>query len=109
MHPTKFAIPMLLVLCACATVEVGREFDLSAFGAKAQHGVTTRAEVRTWLGAPAGVGMSVEGGGERYEQWTYYHGEGRFPGMRDARVRILQIKFDQRGVVRAYNWSGDLR
>lgn len=109
MHPAKYLVPVLLLLSACATVEVGREFDLAAFDAKARRGITTRAEVRTWLGAPAGVGMSVESGGERYEQWTYYHGEGRFPGIRDARVRILQIKFDQRGVVRAYNWSGDLR
>jgi hypothetical protein len=53
--------------------------------------------------------MSVESTGERYEQWTYYHGKGRLPGMADARVSILQIKFDPRGVLRAYNWSGEAR
>lgn len=100
---------MLLLLSACASVEVGRAFELSVFDAKARRGVTTQAEVRAWIGAPAGVGVAVESSGERYEQWTYYHGEARFPGMADARVKILQIKFDQRGVVHAYNWSGERR
>ena len=59
--------------------------------------------------APPGVGQSVESTGERYEQWTYYHGKGRLSGMADARVQILQIKFDPRGVLRAYNWSGEAR
>jgi len=26
--------------------------------------------------------------------------------MADARFDVLQVKFDERGVVRAYNWSG---
>ena len=63
--------------------------------------------MRGWLGAPTGVGVTVESSGERYQEWTYYHGEGRFPGMADARMKVLQIKFDQRGVVRAYNWTGE--
>jgi hypothetical protein len=63
--------------------------------------------VRKWLGAPAGVGVSVESTGERHEQWNYYYGKGRFPTMADARLDVLQIKFDQQGVVRAYNWSGE--
>ena len=109
MHPAKLVIPVLLLLSACASVDVGREFDLATFAARVQRGVTTQAEVRTWLGAPAGVGIAVESGGERYEQWTYYHGEGRFPGMADARFKVLQIKFDQRGAVLAYNWSGERR
>jgi hypothetical protein len=106
MNPSRYAVLLLLLLSACATVEVGREFDLKAFDAKVQRGVTTRADVRAWLGAPAGIGASVESTGERHEQWTYYHGEGRFPGMKDAGFKMLQVKFDQRGVVRAYNWSG---
>jgi hypothetical protein len=88
-------------------MEVGREFDLSGFGKKVQRGVTTQAEVRTWLGAPTSVGESIESTGERYEQWTYYHGEGRFPRLANARFDMLQVKFDERGVVRAYNWLGE--
>ena len=107
MRQAKAVAPMLLLLCACATVQMGQYFDLAAFGAKVQRGTTTQAEVRAWLGAPSGVGVSVESNGDRYEQWTYYHGEGHLPSMADARLKILQIKFDQAGVVRAYDWSGE--
>jgi len=108
MRAIAYVVPVFL-LSACATVEVGRAFDLAAFEAKARQGVTTQADVRAWLGALPGVGMSVESTGERYEQWTYYHGKERLPGMADARVSILQIKFDPRGLLRAYNWSGEGR
>jgi hypothetical protein len=110
MKPAKLAIlASLLLVSACATVEVGREFDLKAFDARVQRGVTTQAQVRSWLGAPSGTGASIESTGERYEQWTYYHGEGRWPGLRGAELKLLQIKFDERGVVRAYNWSGEAK
>jgi hypothetical protein len=99
-------VAALLALSACASVEVGRKFDLATFDSRVQRGVTTRAEVEAWLGAPASVGESVEASGERYEQWTYYHAAGRMPGLKDARLQMLQVKFDLRGVVRAYNWSG---
>ena len=107
MRAAKAVIPVLFVLCACGTVRMGQDFDLAAFAAKVQRGTTTQAEVRAWLGAPTGVGVSVETGGARYEQWTYYSGEGHLPSMADARLKVLQIKFDQAGVVRAYNWSGE--
>lgn len=83
-----------------------REFDPAAFDAKVQRGVTTQADVRGWLGAPNGVGVSVDASGERYEEWNYYHGTVRIPGSEESRVTLLQIKFDKNGVVRAYNWSG---
>jgi outer membrane protein assembly factor BamE (lipoprotein component of BamABCDE complex) len=109
MRPTKLLVALMpaLLLSACATARMGRDFDLSAFDSKVQQGVTTQAEVRAWLGEPTGIGTSVDTGGQRYEEWTFYYGEGRFPDMTDARLKILQIKFDQRGVVRAYNWSGE--
>jgi hypothetical protein len=44
--------------------------------------------------------------GERYEEWNYYHGSVRIPGGAESPVKVLEIKFDQRGVVRGYNWSG---
>lgn len=106
MNAAKFVIPAML-LSACATVEIGHEFDLSSFDAKVQRGVTSQADVRGWLGAPTGIGASVDSGGERFQEWTYYHGEGRLPGMKNLQVKVLQIKFDQRGLVRAYNWSGE--
>jgi outer membrane protein assembly factor BamE (lipoprotein component of BamABCDE complex) len=99
-------VAALLALSACASVEVGRKFDLASFDSRVQRGVTTRAEVEAWLGAPSAVGEAVEASGERYEQWTYYHASGRMPGLKDAKLQMLQVKFDLRGVVRAYNWSG---
>jgi hypothetical protein len=107
MHGKPLLIALLLLASACTTVRVGREFDASAFEAKVQRGVTTQADVRGWLGEPANVGVSVDTNGERYQEWHYYHGNVRIPGATDARLRLLQIKFDQRGVVRAYNWSGE--
>jgi hypothetical protein len=106
MHRTKIAIPLVLLAAACTTVKVGDEFDLNAFSAKVQRGVTTQADVKTWLGAPAGTGVSVDTSGERYDEWIYYHGAVKIPGSKDSRVRLLQIKFDKGGVVRGYNWSG---
>jgi hypothetical protein len=103
---TKLAIPLVLLAAACTTVKVGDEFDLNAFSNKVQRGVTTQADVKSWLGAPAGTGVSVDTTGERYDEWTYYHGAVKIPGSKDSRVRVLQIKFDKAGVVRGYNWSG---
>ena len=101
------AFAALALVCACASVELGRDFDPSAFDAKVVRGTTTRDDVRAWLGAPAGVGAAIESDGERLEQWTYYRAEGRLPGMKDARLKLLQIKFDRAGAVRSYNWSSD--
>lgn len=107
MQIVKFMIPVVVLLSACATVEVGQNFDLAAFQAKVQRGVTTQEDVRAWLGAPAGVGTAMETSGERFEQWTYYSGSGDLPNMKGAHLKMLQIKFDQQGVVRAYNWTSD--
>jgi outer membrane protein assembly factor BamE (lipoprotein component of BamABCDE complex) len=105
----RILIPIvgLMTLVGCSTVQVGQNFDLSTFESKVQRGATTQAQVRGWLGAPNGIGVAVDTGGERYQEWTYYYGEGRLPNMPDARLKILQIKFDRNGVVRGYNWSGE--
>ena len=105
MHPAKLVIPLFALVTACTTVKVGNEFDLPAFTGKVQRGVTTQSEVRGWLGEPGGTGVTVDTIGERFDEWIYYHGAVRIPGSKDSRVRVLQIKFDQRGVVRGYNWS----
>jgi len=109
MRARRVAIAFLAAaaLSACSSVQVGRDFDLPGFESRVQRGATTQAQVRGWLGAPSGVGVAVETGGERYEEWSYYYGEGQLPGMADARLKVLQIKFDRQGVVRGYNWSGE--
>jgi len=97
----------LALLAACTNLQLGRDFDLAAFEARVQRGATTQAQVREWIGAPAAAGVSVDTAGERFSEWTYYHGAGQLPDLGVARLKMLQIKFDQRGVVRAYNWSGE--
>jgi hypothetical protein len=96
-----------MALAACGAVHFGRDFDLRAFESKVQRGATTQAEVRGWLGAPASTGIVVESDGSRYDEWTYYYGTGRLPNFPDARLKILQIRFDRQAVVRSYSWSGD--
>ena len=100
-------VALTLVLSACANVKLGREFDLQAFESRVQQGVTTRAQVQDWLGNPKSTGVSVDTNGHRYEQWTYFSGQGRLPGMNDASFKILQIKFDQQGLVRGFEYSAD--
>jgi len=96
-----------LGLVACGTVQMGRDFDLKAFESKIERGVTTKDQVRAWLDEPVAVGVNVVTGGRRFEEWSYYYGQGRLPSMEDARIKILQIKFDEQGIVRGYNWSGE--
>jgi len=94
-----------LLLASCGTVQVGRDFDMRAFETKVERGVSTQNQVRTWLGAPTSTGVNVDTGGERFDEWTYYSASGKLPDMAGAKVKILQIKFDQHGIVRGYYWS----
>ncbi len=98
-------IVLVLSLSSCATVKLGQEFDLQRFQASIRHGVTTRDEVRHWLGEPVGTGIVVSSDGEKDEEWLYYFGTGTLPGLNDARLQILRVRFDTRGIVKAYNWS----
>jgi len=109
MRRTTIAVLLAFVLSACGTFQVGGEFDLAAFQSRVRRGETTQAEVQRMLGAPDGTGVSVETSGERYTQWTYYYGGGSLSGPSNARVKMLQIKFDPSGVVRAYNWTTNSR
>lgn len=97
----------MILLSACSTVRVGKDFDMHVFQSKAERGVTTQGQVRGWLGAPASSGIAVDTGGERFEEWTYYFASGRLPNMADSELKLLQIKFDKHGIVRGYNWSGN--
>ncbi len=96
-----------LALAACGTVQVGHDFDVTAFEAKVQQGETTQAQVRTWLGAPANTGVAVDEHGQRNVEWTYYHGRGSLPGMADTKFKMLQVRFDSQGKVLSYSWSGE--
>jgi len=103
--PRLTLVALALGVAGCSTVEIGSAFDARVFQTNVQRGVTTRTQVQAWLGTPKGKGVSVDTSGERYEEWSYYHGEGQLPRMTDAQFTILQIKFDSAGIVRGYNWS----
>ena len=94
-----------LLLGGCAAVKIGHDFDAANFAAKIEQGVTTQNTVRTWLGEPTGVGVSMTSDGEIMDEWTYYFAEGRMHDMSSARIKILQVRFDKSGKVRAYNWT----
>ena len=94
-----------LLLAACSTVKVGRDFDARSFETRVERGVTTQDQVRNWFGAPANTGVNVDTAGERFDEWTYYFAAGRLTDVSAVRMKILQIKFDKQGVVRGYNWS----
>jgi outer membrane protein assembly factor BamE (lipoprotein component of BamABCDE complex) len=95
----------ILLLSACASVKIGRDFDVGVFAAKFEQGVSTQEQVRSWIGEPTSVGVSLASDGERLDEWDYYYAEGDLPDMSAAKVKILQIKFDKQGKVRSYNWS----
>ena len=98
-------VTALLAAAGCTTLRFGAPFDLERFKNEVRKDVTTQAEVESWLGPPAGVGHAVDSSGRRFVEWTYYYGGGTLPRLQDASLKVLQIKFDQQGIVRAYNWS----
>ncbi len=109
MQRLYFAIVALAVLGACSTVQFGREFNVATFETRAEQGATTREQVRGWLGDPSSVGRELDIRGERLEVWTWYSGKGQLPDLKDGAFKMLQVKFDQAGRLRAYTWSGESR
>lgn len=101
------ALGGLLLLTGCASFQFGSDFDLNRFAAHIERGVTTRDQVRQWLGAPQSTGVVVTRDGESLQRWVYYYGKGELGGMNKARMKTLEVQFDNGGVVQAYNWSGE--
>ena len=101
-----FSLSLLMMLIGCSTLfHVGNDFDIALFESKAIAGETNKQQVRSWLGEPKSNGISQNTKGERLEEWGYLYGTGQIPGMKDTKLKILQIRFDKEGVLRSYNWS----
>ncbi len=96
-----------LLLAACGTAQIGRDFDIKSFESRVERGVTTKAQVRAWLGAPNNAGVAVNETGARSDEWTYFFGRGSLPQMSDTSFKYLQIRFDAEGKVRSFSWSGE--
>ncbi len=104
----KMAMVMLAVLlasCSATTFNVGNDFDVQQFTAKVERGVTTKNQVRSWLGETTGTGVRVETDGQRYDEWTYYFAAGNLSNVSGTHLKTLQIKYDLHGIVQGYNWS----
>lgn len=99
------AFSVSLAGCATTAFHVGHDFDPGIFSANVVRGKTTQEEVRTWLGTPTSTGIRVDPDGTRYNEWTYYMADGELSELSSTRLKTLEIKFDQQGVVRGYAWS----
>jgi len=98
-------IASVLLLSACASVQFGHDFDIKTFETNVKHNASTKSEVKAWLGAPSSRGFAVESDGTRAEKWGYFYGNGKLPKLDNASLKILEVEFNQQGVVTRYNWS----
>lgn len=94
-----------LLLSACAMVQFGHDFDIKAFEHNVERMVTTKKEVKQWLGAPSSRGYVVSDKGERSEKWGYFYGSGKLPDLNKATLKMLEVEFHHQGIVQRYNWS----
>jgi len=96
---------LTLQLSGCSSVKVGRDFDVQLFNNSVKTQVTTKSEVRRWLGEPGSTGISLDKEGELSDEWMYFYGAGTLSNMQKAKLKILQIRFNKSGVINSYNWS----
>lgn len=96
---------MIMLLAGCSSIKVGRDFDMQTFESIVETGETTKAQVLNKMGSPKSTGVSLNRDGERLVEWLYFYATGKLPGMDDAQLKILQIRFDKDGIMRSYNWT----
>ena len=96
---------MVLLLAGCGSIHIGRDFDVNAFESMAKVGETSKTQVRKVLGAPKSSGVAINRDGERLVEWVYFYAAGKMSAMERAGLKILQIRFEQSGKLRSYNWS----
>lgn len=95
----------LLLLVSCGALKVGRDFNISRFESVIKVGETTKEQILSKIGSPKSQGVSLNRDGERLIEWVYFYATGKVSDMDEAKLKILQIRFDQRGILRSYNWS----
>ncbi|KPK12188.1 MAG: hypothetical protein AMJ68_03205 [Acidithiobacillales bacterium SG8_45] len=94
-----------LLLAGCSAIEVGNDFDMQAFENRVKQNVSTRVDVKNWLGKPGSTGTVVNSDGSRREKWVYFYGTGSVSGKTPATIKMLEVQFDDSGKVTSYNWS----
>jgi len=96
---------LTLQLAGCSSVQVGRDFDVQLFNSSAKANITTKSQVQAWLGEPSSTGISLDKDGELSTEWMYFYGSGELSNMNNAKLKILQIRFNKNGIINSYNWS----
>ena len=95
---------MIWLLAGCSSLKIGRDFDMQAFEGKVKIGETTKTQVLNKIGSPKSTGVSLNRDGERLLEWVYFYATGKLSGE-DAQLKILQIRFEQHGIMGSYNWT----
>ncbi|MDH5546643.1 MAG: hypothetical protein OEZ43_13700 [Gammaproteobacteria bacterium] len=99
-------ISLIFVLAsACATIQFGTDFNPKDFEAWVKRGETTQAQVKGKMGEPTSTGAVVEMDGTYYTRWTYYYGKGKIHKLKDANLKVLEIRFNSHKQVVSFNWS----
>lgn len=102
---TIFISISLMALVSCSAIQIGQNFELNSFTKNVVAGKTTKQQVTQWLGNPLSTGISHKESGERLTVWDYFYGSGELPSMKNTKIKMLQIQFDNKGILRSYNWS----
>ena len=100
---------LTLQLTGCSSVQVGQDFDVQLFNTKVKANTTTKSQVKSWLGEPSSTGISLDKDGELSTEWMYFYGAGTLSNMNNAKLKILQIRFNKNGIINSYNWSNSKR
>jgi len=96
---------LMLQLAGCSSFHVGHDFNILLFNSSVKVNSTTKAQVKKWLGEPNSTGISLDKDGEISNEWMYFYGTGAFSNMQNAKLKILQIRFNKNGIINSYNWS----
>lgn len=95
----------LSLLSACTTIRVGQDFDVNSFQEFVRQGESTQAEVLSKMGEPTSKGLVIEKDGSRFTRWVYYYASGQIHKPGNAKLKILEVFFDEQKKVSSYNWS----
>lgn len=104
---TIISLFVLMTLIGCTTIQIGKNFKLQSFTSNAELGKTNKQQVIKWLGKPMSTGVALKADGQRLDEWSYFYGTGNLPNMENAKIKTLQIRFNNKDVLHSYNSTGE--
>ena len=102
---SRLMIVLLVGLLTACAVKFGENFDPSAFQSWVKRGETSKQEVQEFLGPPTSQGIIVQEDGSQLTRFLYYYGKGKLSDMKNAKFKMLEIRFNENNKVNSYNWS----